>query len=131
MHSYMVHEVCVLQSSSFQYHHKICVSQVAILTIVPKSEPFPNFPHSPFPSICDPLYYAHIPAQLGWNYNYRIAGNFRWRKFSLVQIFTEKRLRINFRGFYFCGTWDALTTPLLVDATSLERLLRFCWYFVQ
>ena len=47
-------------------------------------------------------------------------------KFSMVQIFCEKAsslFRRNFCGFYFCGTWDALTTPLPVDATSSDCLL--------
>ena len=42
-------------------------------------------------------------------------------KFSLVQIFLRKSVLIpqkKFCGFYFRGMWDALTTPLPVDATS-------------
>ena len=48
-----------------------------------------------------------------------------------MQIFASRLFRRNFRGFYFRRMPDALTTPLPVDATSSERLLRFRWYFVQ
>ena len=56
------------------------------------------------------------------------------KKFSLVQIFSEKHPDSSeeiFAVFIFRGTRDALTTLLPVDETSSDCLLRVCWYFVQ
>ena len=56
---------------------------------------------------------------------YRIAGSFACANFCEK---ASRLFRRNSHGFYFHGMRDALTTPLLVDVTSSERLLRFCWY---
>ena len=54
-------------------------------------------------------------------WKYRIVGNFCWCKFSRENILT---LQKKFRGSYFHGMRDTLTTTLPVDATSSDRLLQ-------